>query len=272
MAQEDARRWRVEPGTKVRLDQIDPNTTPGAPGDKAQTLQTFSAYDDQLCELQQRLWAEQQRSLLVVLQAMDAGGKDGTIKHVFRGLNPQGVRVASFKAPAEEELAHDFLWRVHARTPAKGEVGVFNRSHYEDVLIVRVHKLVAKPVWQARYGHINAFESLLGSGGTEVVKIMLHISPDEQARRLQARLKDPTKCWKFRLADLDERKLWDDYMKAYEAAITRTSTATAPWYIVPANHKWYRNWAVSRILIETLERMGPQYPKPTEDLASVVIE
>ena len=271
MSSRDADRWRIRPGTKLSLDGVDPDSAAGAPDDKKKTEATFSALDDQLFGLQERLYAEHEQSLLVVLQAMDTAGKDGTIKHVFGGLNAVGVRVAAFKAPTEDELAHDFLWRIHPRTPGQGEVGVFNRSHYEDVLVVRVHDIVPKKVWHARYGHIKSFEQALQEKGTRIVKIYLHISKAEQARRLQARLDDSTKQWKFNPGDLEERKLWDDYMQAYEDAINETTTDAAPWYVIPANRKWYRNWAVSRILIETLEEMNPQYPKPTFDASSIMI-
>jgi PPK2 family polyphosphate:nucleotide phosphotransferase len=268
----DRTRWVVRPGTAPGLDARDPADTSGAPGGKHATQTTFAALSDTLLDLQERLYAESARSLLVVLQAMDAGGKDGTIKHVFRGLNPQGVRVTSFKAPTPQELEHDFLWRVHQAVPGHGTIGIFNRSHYEDVLVVRVHGLVPEPVWRARYSHIADFEALLaGDGRTTVVKLFLHISREEQAERLRARLEDPAKRWKFRLGDLEERKRWDDYMAAYEEAIARTSTAEAPWYVVPADHKWYRNWAVSRIVIETLAEMDPRFPAPEEDLDGVVV-
>lgn len=270
MAKGDASRWQVEPGSKVDLSGIDPRSTAGAPGDKDETAKVVEDMLGELAGLQERLYAEGQRSLLVVLQAIDAGGKDGTIKHVFRGLNPSGCRVVSFKVPSEEERSHDFLWRVHAKVPAKGEVVVFNRSHYEDVLVVRVHDLVPEKVWRPRYGFINDFEANLAAAGTRIVKLYLHISKEEQAERFKARLEDPSKRWKFRTADLDERKRWDDYMAAFEEAITRTSTADAPWYVVPADRKWYRNWAVSRILVETLKDMDPQYP-PAEDLDGVTI-
>jgi PPK2 family polyphosphate:nucleotide phosphotransferase len=268
---QDRDRWRVEPGEAPALAEVDTRSTDGAPGDKEATTAAFPELWDGLHDLQERLFAESQRSLLVVLQAMDAGGKDGTIEHVFRGMNPQGVRVASFKAPTEVELAHDFLWRVHQQAPRHGEIGVFNRSHYEDVLVVRVHDLVPEPVWRDRYAHIRAFEELLTAGGTTIVKLFLHISEEEQAERLRARLDDPTKHWKFRKGDLDERERWDDYQAAFEDAIAETSTEAAPWYVIPADRKWYRNWAVLRILTETLEAMDPQYPPPEEDLASVVI-
>ncbi|HWI04534.1 MAG TPA: polyphosphate kinase 2 family protein [Acidimicrobiales bacterium] len=266
----DAKRWRVEPGTRVDLATIDTRTTDGAPGDKKETDAASEALQQEMQVLQERLYAEGEQSLLVVLQAIDAGGKDGTIKNVFRGLNPASCRVASFRVPSEEERSHDFLWRVHAKAPAKGEVVVFNRSHYEDVLIVRVHNLVPEDVWRPRYDLINDFEANLAAAGTRIVKLYLHISKEEQAERFQARLDDPTKRWKFRRGDLDERARWDDYTAAFEEAISRTSTDVAPWYVVPADRKWYRNWAVNRILLETLSAMDPQYP-PAEDLTGVVV-
>jgi PPK2 family polyphosphate:nucleotide phosphotransferase len=267
----DRDRWRIDPGTKPDLAKLDTRSTDGAPGDKDATQASFPAMWDRLHDLQERLWAESSRSLLVVLQAMDAGGKDGTIEHVFRGMNPQGVQVASFKAPTDEELSHDFLWRVHRCTPAHGEIGVFNRSHYEDVLIVRVHQLVPPAVWRGRYSHIRAFEQGLVDAGTVIVKIMLHISKDEQKERLQARLDDPAKHWKFNPADLAERAHWDDYLDAFEDAIHETGTEDAPWFVVPADRKWYRNWAVGRILTETLEAMDPRFPPPTADLGGITI-
>jgi len=267
----DSKRWRIAPGEAVDLAKLDTGSTKGAPGDEEATEATFPELWADLHDLQERLFAESKRSLLVVLQAMDAGGKDGTIEHVFKGMNPQGVRVASFKVPSEEERAHDFLWRIHQQVPRAGEIGVFNRSHYEDVLVVRVHDIVPKEVWKARYEHIRAFEQGLVDGGTTIVKLYLHISKDEQAERLQARLDDPSKHWKFRVGDLAERERWDDYRAAFEDAIAKTSTAEAPWYVVPADHKWYRNWAVLRILTETLRAMDPEFPPPEEDLSSVVI-
>ena len=266
----DAARWLVKPGSEVRLGKIDTRSTEGAPGDKAATEPATAAMHADLDLLQEKLYAEGERSLLVVLQALDAGGKDGTIKHVFRGFNPAGARVVSFKVPSEEERSHDFLWRVHAKAPAKGEIVVFNRSHYEDVLVVRVHDLVPEKVWRARYELINDFEANLVAAGTRIVKLMLHISKEAQAERFQARLDDPTKRWKFRKGDLAERERWHEYTAAFEEALSRTSTAEAPWYVIPADRKWYRNWAVSRILVETLEDMNPQYPAP-EDLTGVTV-
>jgi len=270
MADGEAHRWRIKPGHALDLATIDTRSTAGAPGSDAETKEAAPALADRLRDLQERLWAERRQSLLVVFQAIDAGGKDGAAKHVFRGLDPAGARVVAFGAPNEEELAHDFLWRIHRHTPARGEVVVFNRSHYEDVLVVRVHDLVPESVWRPRYETIDHFEAGLAEAGTRVVKVFLHISRAEQAKRLQARLDDPTKRWKFRRGDLEERALWDDYQAAFAEAISQTSTTVAPWYVVPADRKWYRNWAVSRILVETLETMDPRYP-PAEDLAGVVI-
>ncbi len=262
--EDHAKRWRVAPGSKLRLADIDTRSTAGAPGNKGTTTRVADGLVAQLGELQTRLWAEGRRSLLMVLQAMDAGGKDGTIRKVFTGVNPQGVRVASFKAPSSEELAHDFLWRIHKQAPAAGFVSVFNRSHYEDVLIVRVNELVPKEVWKARYRQIREFESTLAAAGTTVVKFYLHISKEEQAARLQERLDDPAKHWKFAAADLDVREHWDDYRAAYEDAISETSTDDSPWYVIPADRKWYRNWAVLEVLLATMGHLDPQFP-PEED-------
>ncbi len=268
----DRKRWRVEPGKALKLGRLKSDSTAGAPGDEDSTKATFPEMWDRLLDLQERLYAESKQSLLVILQALDAAGKDNTIEHVFKGMNPSGVRVSSFKVPTEEERAHDFLWRIHQQTPKRGEIGVFNRSHYEDVLVVRVHDLVPEKVWRPRYRHIRAFERNLLDSNTTIVKLYLNISKDEQRKRLQARIDNPEKHWKFRVADLEERKLWDDYRKAFEEAISETSTRHAPWYVVPADHKWYRNWAVLRILTETLEAMDPQFPKPEGDLSGVVVE
>ncbi len=256
----DIERWRVRPGEKVRLPERDPASTDGAPGDRAQTEQAILALHDELFALQDRLWAEARRSLLVVLQGLDASGKDGTIKHVFRGVNPQGTSVTSFKEPTAQELAHDFLWRVHKRVPPAGEIAIFNRSHYEDVLVVRVHDLVPESVWRGRYPLINAFEETLAERGTTVVKFYLHLSFEEQGRRLRSRLEVPEKRWKARAGDFLERKFWDSYQKAYRDMLEQTSTEKASWFVIPADHKWYRNWAVSQVLLDYLERMDPHYP------------
>ena len=259
-----APRWLVLPGKRVVLDEIDTASTAGAPGGKAKTIAAFPRLHEEQLALQARLWAEGRRSLLVVLQGMDASGKDGAISHVFKGVNPQATRAVSFKEPSREELAHDFLWRVHRQTPVAGETAIFNRSHYEDVLIARVHGLVAPKLWKGRYRTIAEFERGLTNPGTTIVKVFLHISKEEQLARFRARLADPTKRWKFNTGDLDERKLWDDYMRAYEDALSKTSTDFAPWSVVPADHKWYRNWAISRIVIDTLRDMNPQFPEAQE--------
>jgi len=252
---------RVTAGDQGSLGRHHPSSTPGAPGDRETTEAAIPALHEELSELQTRLWAEGRRSLLVVLQALDAGGKDGTIRHAFRSLNPQGTRVTVFKVPTPEELAHDFLWRVHKAVPGTGEVGIFNRSHYEDVLVVRIHELVPEKVWRDRYGLIEGFEETLLHGGTTIVKLFLHISKEEQRRRLQERLARPDKRWKFNRGDLEERAHWDDYQEAYAEALARTSTEAAPWYVVPADRKWYRNWAVISVLVETLRELDPRYPE-----------
>ena len=264
--------WLVPPRTAAGLKDRDPGRTSGAPGGRKETERAAAALHEELAELQERLWAESTRSLLVVLQAMDAGGKDGTIRKVFAGVNPQGCRVTSFKTPSTEELAHDFLWRIHKAAPRAGEIGIFNRSHYEDVLIVRVHGWVPKSVWSKRYAAINDFEANLAAAGTRIVKFYLHISKDEQAARFRKLLAQPNKRWKFRAGDLDERKHWDAYQEAFEEALTKTSTAHAPWYVIPGNAKWYRDWAVLSVLVHTLRQMDPQFPPPEEDLSSIVIE
>jgi len=262
----------VEPGTEVRLSDHDPDFREDLKKKSSEVKKRRNAALDRIYELQERLWAEGTRALLIVLQAMDAGGKDGTIRHVMRGLNPQGVCVAGFKQPTPEELAHDFLWRVHQRVPRHGQIGVFNRSHYEDVLVVRVKNLVPEAVWRRRYDQINEFEELLTESGTRLLKLYLHISKDEQKERLQARLDNPDKHWKFSVGDLAERDRWDQYQAAYEEALTRCSTEHAPWHIIPANRKWYRNMVVAELVRDTLEDMAPQFPEPEEDLSGVVIE
>jgi PPK2 family polyphosphate:nucleotide phosphotransferase len=250
----------VRPGTPVDLTRRDPDSTPSAPGGRAETEAAFEDQHLRLADLQERLFAEGTRELLVVLQAIDTAGKDGTIRHVFRGFNPSGTRVATFREPTELEAAHDFLWRVHSQVPRAGEVVVFNRSHYEDVLVTRVHGLVPPHVVRARYEHINAFERLLHDDGTQIVKFLLHISYDEQGKRLEERRRDPSKRWKFKESDLAERTHWDDYQAAFTAMLEATSTEHALWHVIPANHKWYRNWAVTEILLRLLEDMNPRYP------------
>jgi PPK2 family polyphosphate:nucleotide phosphotransferase len=269
---------RVTPGTTVDLDAIDPRSTPGLPDDRAVHKDPkgwahadVTARLPHLAELQERLYASakvagDRRRVLLVLQAMDCGGKDGTIKHVIGGLNPGGVRVHSFGVPTLEEGRHHFLWRIRRTLPDAGYLGVFNRSHYEDVLVVRVHGVVPPPVWERRYGEINRFEAGLALDGFVLVKVMLHISPEEQAERLAARLDDPTKRWKYRPSDADERARWNDYQTAYEAALERCSTAVAPWYVVPGDRKWYRDWAVTHLLGEVMDTLGLRYPEPGFDL------
>jgi PPK2 family polyphosphate:nucleotide phosphotransferase len=263
-------KYRVRPDQKVDLDQYDPDDTRLLPGGKAEAKKKNTAIQDRLDELQELLYANHDRKLLVVLQGMDTSGKDGTIRHVMDGFNASGTRVASFRKPTSEDLDRDYLWRVHREVPAKGEVVVFNRSHYEDVLVVRVHNLVPKPVWQKRYEQIAAFEQMLADEGCIVLKFFLHISKDEQGKRLQDRIEDPAKRWKFQHGDIEERKLWNDYRKAYEDALSRTSTEAAPWYIVPANQKWYRNYIVGSVIADALEKLDLKYPHP--DLSGIVIK
>ena len=266
------KKYRVKPGSRVDLSRLDAGDTSAFPAGKNGTGEVFAKLNDRLEALQEMLWAENRHKVLVVLQGMDTSGKDGTIRHVFDGVNPLGVRVASFKAPTPEELAHDFLWRVHPQVPGRGEMVIFNRSHYEDVLVVRVKELAPAKVWKARYDQINDFERLLAESGTTILKFFLHIDKDEQKERFQARLDDPTKRWKFRKGDLEDRKLWDKYMAAYQDVLSRTSKDGAPWYIVPANKKWYRNLVVATVLVETLEKLDMKYPAPEEDLDSIVID
>ncbi len=261
---------RAEPRDgHVRLVEVDPDTTPGLKSPK-RALKDLKKHRASLFDLQQRLFAEQKRSLLIVLQAMDTGGKDGTITHVIGNLNPQGVQITAFKQPTPEEKRHGFLWRIRKHLPDTGIVGIFNRSHYEDVLVARVHDLAKPKVIESRNRMINSFERELVRGGTKVLKFCLHISYDEQRKRLLERLRDPDKRWKFNENDIDERAYWDDYQSAYSIAITRCSTPWAPWYVIPANDKDYRNWAVARILVETLEEMDPKYPQPKLDLPRLV--
>lgn len=264
-------RYRVKPGSKVDLSKIEPRKTVGV-NDKDEGKALVVANREHLNDLQYTLYAENRRSVLIVLQGMDTGGKDGTIRHVMTGINPQGCKVHSFKAPSTNELDHDYLWRIHARVPPKGEIGIFNRSHYEDVLIVRVHNLVPKKVWSKRYEQINRFERNLAETGTTILKFFLYISKDEQKERLEERLADPDKHWKFNPGDLSERKLWDDYIKAYEAVLSKTSKPYAPWFIVPADRKWFRNIVVSEILKETLEDMDLKLPKPAFDVEGMKVE
>jgi len=264
-------RFRVKPGSRVTLARHDPNDTADL-ADKKAARKRMEKNLQQLSELQYLLYAESKRSVLVVLQALDAGGKDGTIRHVMGPLNPQSCKVISFKTPSVEELSHDFLWRIHRAAPRQGEIRIFNRSHYEDVLIVRVHDMAPKSVWSKRYEQINTFEKILAQNNTHILKFYLHISKDEQLERFKARLEDPTKQWKASEADFAERKFWNDYVKAYEAALGKCSTAHAPWFIIPANKKWFRNFAISEILVQHLARLRMKFPKPQADIANIKLK
>jgi PPK2 family polyphosphate:nucleotide phosphotransferase len=262
---------RVKPRTRVRLERRDHGETFG--WDRESAAPELAKQLGRLTELQDRFWAEARRSVLVVLQGIDAAGKDGTINKVMEAFNPQGCPVTSFKVPSAEELAHDYVWRVHQRVPRKGEIGIFNRSHYEDVLVVRVHGLVPRNVWSARYDQINDFERILADNGTTIVKFFLAIDKDEQRDRFQARYDDPTKRWKFSMGDLEERKLWDDYHRAFDDALSKCSTDHAPWYVIPANRKWFRNLAVATILADSIAALKPAYPPVARDVPpNLVIE
>lgn len=266
-----SQKFIVTPGTKIKLKDYDPSYT-GDYKNKKDINGQMEKITRQLSDLQKMLYAENKRALLIVLQAMDSGGKDGTIRRVMSGINPQGCDVRSFKVPTDEELAHDFLWRAHRVTPGKGKVVIFNRSYYEDVLVVRVHNLVPEEVWGKRYDHINYFEKMLIENGTVILKFFLHISKDEQKKRFEERLRDPSKLWKFSAADVRERQYWDDYMDAYEDALNKCSTKWAPWYIVPANRKWFRDLVVGETIVETLKDLNMSYPKTEFDPSSIEIK
>ena len=261
---------KVEPGQAVNLAETEANGK-NLYGDRRQAEAEFKKLRKEFRELQARLYAEDKHRLLIVFQAMDAGGKDGTIRAVTEGVNPQGVRVASFKAPSKNELAHDFLWRIHPHAPARGMIEIFNRSHYEDVLVVRVDNLVPESVWRPRYDHINNFERLLFDSGTTILKFYLHISREEQRDRFQERVDDISKNWKFSFDDLEKRKQWDDYMNAYEEMLEQTSTEYAPWYIIPANQNWYRNFAIEQVIVGALNGLDPKFPSPVGDLSGVIV-
>jgi PPK2 family polyphosphate:nucleotide phosphotransferase len=263
------KKFVVEPGAKVKLRKVDPEYN-GKHLSEVVAQPETEKHCKQLTELQDLLYASKTHALLIVLQAMDAGGKDGAVSHVMSAMNPQGTFVTSFKEPTAIELQHDFLWRVHAHAPAKGTVAIFNRSHYESVLVERVHKLVPRQMWSERYELINDFESLLYTqNNTHVIKFFLHISPEEQLERFKQRLDDPTRNWKISESDYTEREYWSNYMEAYQDAFARTSTKHAPWYVIPSNHKWFRNLAISQIVAATMNDMGMQLPKPTVDLEMI---
>lgn len=265
-------RYRVKPGQSVDLNDWHADDVSEFTGKKKAALAKTASLTQALDRLQEVLYAEHKHRVLIVLQGMDTAGKDGTIRHVFSGVNPQGVRVASFKVPTPEELAHDFLWRIHRQTPDAGEIVIFNRSHYEDVLIVRVHGAVSREECRRRYADINAFEQMLVHEGTTILKFYLHIDKAEQKKRLQERLDEKDKRWKFNVADLKERARWREYTKAYEDALSATSTAWAPWHIIPANRKWYRNLVISTILVQCLKDLKMSYPQSSPGLDQIVIE
>jgi PPK2 family polyphosphate:nucleotide phosphotransferase len=261
----DFARYRVEPGERISLADLDPADTGDLAGSEEVETE-YAGLAEQIAALQERLFAEEKRSLLIVLQGIDAAGKDGTVKHVLRGTNPSGVRVHSFREPSSEESAHDFLWRYHQATPADGMIGVFNRSHYEDVLVVRVKDLAPEGLWRSRYDSINDFERMLVREGTTILKFFLHISKDEQLEKFRERLERPEKYWKWSDNDIKERARWEDYQQAYEDAVNATSTPWAPWYVIPSDHRWFRNYAIARVLLGTLTAMDPRFPAPPEDV------
>ncbi len=262
------RKLIAKPGARIRLRDVDP-AWHGRHEDEAAAKSELDACMARITDLQERLYAERRHALLIVLQGIDAAGKDGVCWHVISAMNPQGTSVTGFKEPTAADLAHDFLWRVHPHTPGLGQIAVFNRSHYEDVLVVRVHKLAPKHVWSGRYDHINAFERLLADSGVTILKFFLYISPEEQLARFKERLDDPARQWKISDSDYSERALWGDYVKAFEAMLENCSTETAPWYVIPSNHKWFRNLAVSQIIHDALEDLKLKRPKPTVDLAAI---
>jgi PPK2 family polyphosphate:nucleotide phosphotransferase len=279
MAQEDAvraiaipdfARYRVEPDEEVRLADLDSADTAGY--EREEALEELEELQSRIADLQEKLYAEEERSVLVAVQGIDAAGKDSSVKHAFREANPQGTRVYTFKQPTRDELAHDFLWRYHKATPPDGMIHVFNRSHYEDVIVVRVKDLAPEELWRSRYDSINDFERMLVREGTTLLKLFLHVSREEQLERFRERKERPDKHWKFSLSDVQERRHWDDYQRAYEDALNLTSTEWAPWYAVPSDRKWFRNLVVARLVTATLEALDPRYPEPTEDLRSLRLE
>lgn len=261
---------QITVGRKVTLENISADGKEYF-ADKKKAEKEFKELRKELRELQARVYAENKHKLLLVFQAMDAGGKDGTIRAITQGVNPQGVRVTSFKAPSKLELAHDYLWRIHLAVPTRGMIGIFNRSHYEDVLVVRVDNIVPESVWRPRYEQINNFEKLLANTGTSIIKFYLHISKEEQRERFQERINIPAKNWKFSFEDLEKRKQWSDYMAAYEEMLEKTSTEYAPWHVIPANQNWYRNLAIERVIVSCLRNLDPQYPPPEGDVSGIVV-
>ena len=264
-------KYRIMPNTSVNLRKFECGETGAFKGDKRKCRKATQALREELVKLQDVLYAQHKHKVLVVLQAMDTGGKDGAVKGVFEGLNPVGVRAVSFKVPSLEELEHDYLWRIHRQMPVSGEIVIFNRSHYEDVLVVRVKNIVPPDVWGKRYGHICDFERMLVDSGTVILKFFLHIDKDEQKTRLQSRLDNQEKHWKFNVADLADRVLWDEFQRVYEEAISQTTTDDAPWYVVPANKKWYRDYVIARVMVDTLMSLSMSYPENKDNLSAVVL-
>ncbi|MCY4400994.1 MAG: polyphosphate kinase 2 family protein [Candidatus Poribacteria bacterium] len=269
----------VKPGDSITLSGVELDCKPEHIPDytdtfqkKGETKKTLKKLNKRMLKLQELLYAESQHALLIILQGMDTCGKDGTIRKVMAGTNVQGCNVVNFKVPSADEITRDFLWRAHKAVPQKGKIGIFNRSHYEDVLVVRVHDLVPNSVWKQRYQQINDFERMLVENGTVVLKFFLHISKDEQKERLESRINDPTKHWKITEADIRERAYWDDYMQAYEAVLQKCSTSWAPWYIIPANKKWYRNLVITQRIVETLDSLNMNYPKPNSDVSTFYVD
>jgi len=262
------RKYRVEPGKKIDLETFDAAAKP-ADLDRKEAEQTFASLTEKLRDLQHLMYAEGKNSLLIVLQGRDAAGKDGTIRRVFGPMNPQGCRVTSFKVPSKEEQAHDFLWRCHKVAPRRGQVAIFNRSHYEDVLVVRVHDLVPRSVWSKHYDHINAFEQLLADNGTLILKFYLHIDREEQLERFGKRIDNPKKNWKISEADYSERPHWESYTEAFEDALSKCSTEHAPWFVIPANRKWFRNLVIAEIVADAIERLQMRFPEPSIDMDEI---
>ena len=262
--------YRIDPEKPIKIKKLDTNDLGDWEGKKKDAQKAFKKLQKDLAELQEVLYAEQKHKILIILQAMDTGGKDGTIRTLLEKVNPQGVKIANFKTPTPIELAHDYLWRVHARVPGKGEMVIFNRSHYEDVLVARVHELVPKEVWKKRFEQINAFERMLAEEGTTILKFYLHIDKEEQKQRFLERLIDPKKQWKFNPNDLEERKKWDLYQDAYQDVLNKTSTPWAPWYAIPANRNWYRNLCVASVIVETLKSLKLKYPEPLPNPESYI--
>lgn len=266
------KKYMIKPNEKVQLSEHDPEDTSQFDGGKKEGLAALVKLNKRLEALQELLYAEHKHKVLIVIQAMDTGGKDGTIRSVFDGVNPQGVKVTSFKVPTQQELDHDYLWRIHQHTPGSGEIMIFNRSHYEDLLVVRVHQLTPEKIWKKRFEHINQFERMLNDEGTTILKFFLNIDREEQKARLLERITIPEKRWKFNPGDLEERKKWKDYMEAYQDVLSKTSKPWAPWYVIPANRNWYRNLVISSILVETLEKLKMEYPKPVKNIKEYAIQ